>query len=65
MNGVYNRASKLQKLIRILAELDKEQPILDRHDVNAAEDLRWARIYLSKAMTAINESFNTLDSVRK
>ena len=54
MSTIYNRNSKLQKLSRILAELDKEQPILDRHDPHAAEDLRWTRIYLSKAMSAIH-----------
>jgi len=52
----YNRTTRLSKLSRILAEMDAEQPILDTHDKHAAEDLRWSRVYLSKAMAAINTS---------
>jgi hypothetical protein len=40
-------------LARILAELDKEQAELDRHDPEAAEDLRWSRIFISKAAATI------------
>jgi hypothetical protein len=52
----YQKTKKLAKLARILAELDEDQATLDKHDAHAAEDLRWSRIYLSKAMSAINTS---------
>jgi hypothetical protein len=50
----YRKEKKLAKLARILAEMDVEQAILDQHDPHAAEDLRWSRIYLSRAMATIN-----------
>ena len=49
----YKPGNKIAKLARILKELDKEQDDLDRHDTEAAEDLRWARIFVSKAAAAI------------
>jgi hypothetical protein len=52
----YQKHKKLSKLARILAEMDVEQAILDKHDPHAAEDLRWSRIYLSKAMATIDGS---------
>lgn len=53
MSTLYKPRSKLAKLARILAELDKEQAELDRHDPEAAEDLRWSRIFISKAAATI------------
>ncbi len=52
----YQKTKKLAKLARILTELDVEQNILDKYDHYAAEDLRWCRIYLSKAMAEIDGS---------
>lgn len=53
MSTLYKPKSKLAKLARILAELDREQAELDRHDREAAEDLRWARIFVSKTAATI------------
>lgn len=50
MSSIFNTAHRQAKLNRILSELDQEQTILDKCSKNAAEDLRWSRIFLTGAL---------------
>jgi hypothetical protein len=64
MSSIFNLTHRRAKMRRILEELDQEQVTLSTHCQDAAEDLRLACIFLSRALRTTDSEIKHRQSTK-